>query len=222
MPPEDPTPPNPAPAPSFSQDDVNRIVAERLKKIGDVDALRAQAAKAAEYEGELARLREEAELAGKSEAEKAKARIEANEKRFRAELESRDKATAEATAKAAAAEAKYRAKVVDAQISSALVESKVHAPAHGTAMRDFLATAEIETDDDHKVTAVTVAGKRFSDVKQAAAAFLEANPFLLAHSGNGGSGSRPGITGGLRGVPLSKLSTEDLIAAGNAQRAATR
>lgn len=207
-----PTLPTGEPKPSdraFSQEDVDRIVKDRLKRIGDVDALSAKAKRADELEAELAQLREERELAGKSEAERAKAIAERTAARYERELQDERKRLADLSAERERIAGELRETRVGHQVSKALVEAKVYSAAMSDAQATFVRECEIETDERHGITAITFGGARFTSIGEAAAAFLKAKPYFASAPTTGGAGSRGGAPLGA-GRSLADLPPEEL------------
>lgn len=206
---------NPAPeSKTFTQDAVNALLAkerrafeaklkEHATKATDADTLRA----------ELEKLREEKELAGKSELERFERKYQTDVAALQRQIAERD------TAAKAAAEALHRERV-GTRLQAELGRAKVM-PAHldKAVKLASLELADVTIGDDGRVTATfgDLIDKPIADV---IAAWVKENDFLLpAPSGGAGTRSPNGLPAGKK---LTQLSNDELIAAGNARRNASR
>lgn len=206
----------------FSQADLDRIVGQRIgeatKKFSDFETLKSQAAKVAEYEAELTKLREEKETAGKS-AEEVN-RIAADRAAKALERE-RTEATTKLTAsekRAADAEAKYTTLVVSQNLGQGLDSAKVLPSAREKAIRLMREDAKIEMDDDGKVVGVTYNGIAYKTPAEAAEAFLKDNDFLASAPSVRGGRSTPPNSGGSGGAALFDLSQDELLSRASAHK----
>jgi len=203
-------------APKFTQADMDRVVTERVRKLtdelkslksvaGEVEALKQRAA---EFEAEKAKAAEEAELKGKSDAEKALIQFRKAEERAK-QLESESaKSRADYEAKIKARDEAIAAKTKRYGVIPAIAAGAAEGAAN-TALREFLASADVQLDDaGEDVASVTYEGKTYEKVSDAVKAFYERVPFL-AKPPAGGSGS-PRTPGGpvTAGQKLREMSPE--------------
>lgn len=210
-------PPPPPPPATFTQAQLDGIIADRLKKLtAELEPLKAAAAKTAELEATLAKEREERELLGKTEAEKARIAAEKASAKLALDRETALRETKAEKELRLAAEAKLTDHIKSTHVQSGLLAAKVHGPAITHATQLFALEAEIDLDEKSAVTAVRVGGISYATVALAAAEWLKANPHFAAAPA-GGTGQRPG-GGQLGGKPLHEQSVESLFAAGNALR----
>ena len=198
-----------APAKTFTQEDIDRIIAKERRsfeaKLKGSTELAEKAKRAEELEARLAELEEEKALAGKTAAEKAsqamateKARLEAEKVELAAELERARK--------------EHQMTRASNALSTALSSAGVFPGAAEDALASLMSNSEMEWDDNGKLIAITLEldGTRYDDPKKAAAAFL-AKKTHFANGSPGGSGTRlPGNGGNTSGRPLYELSSEEL------------
>lgn len=196
--------------PKYSDKQVNDLIAKERRSLeAKLKAEHEAAIKAAREEAEAAK--NEAALAGKSAEEKAKLIAESEAKKRAAEAERIAKDLAETKARADGAEARLRDYQITGAASSALLEAKVIPTAATAAVKLFKLDAKVDLDDDGKVTGVTLDGTFHKTMKEAAEAFLKANPHF-APAPAGGSGTPRGGVGAAYGRPLHEMSTSELLA----------
>lgn len=181
-------------------------LAERDTKLTDFEK------RFGEFEAEKAKAAEEAELKGKSEAEKALIQfkkaderakaLEADIAKTRADYEGKLKASSEALA------AKTKRYSVLPAIAAGAADG-----ASATALREFLASADVQLDEaGEDVASVTYEGKTYDKVADAVKAFYERAPFL-AKPPAGGAGSPRTVSGGAPKGPSQFASGADAFAA---------
>jgi len=215
-------PPAP-PAPQFTQADLDRIVGERLGKTrAEMARLSSEHAAAQEAlaarETELGTIREETELKGKSELERLQHQIEKLTQGSRKTEQEWAQKVSAAEKQAASAAEKHVSYLKRSQISTALVGAEVVPAALDDALGSFLATADIDTDEDGKIVRVLVGGKPFASTIDAAKHFLAEKPhFAKAAPGGAGGKRRVGIPGD--NGESEAFSPAQLISMGRASRA---
>lgn len=205
------------PVPKHTDDDVNRIVAERVKKST------AEAAEAKAKLDELTKAQTEAqakidelELRGKSEADKARIAAEKAAKKIEEERELAVKGKADSDAKALASDTKLRSYVLSTSATQALIAAKVLPDGVKHAVRAFLDDVKIETDADHTITSIQFEGVAKTTLAEAAIEWLKKNPVFAPHVGGGGTRGGAGGTHG--GRPLHELSSTELLELDAAQQ----
>lgn len=186
----------PADAPKYTDKQLNDLIAKNNAKLEAKLKAEAEAAAKA-LRDELEAAKNEAALAGKSAEEKAKLIAESDAKKRAAEAERVAKDLADTKARAESAEARLRDYQVTQAASTALVEAKVLSGATVAATKLFKLDAKVDIDDQSgAVTGVTLDGVFHKTMKEAAEAFLKANPhFQSAPAGGSGTprtGSAPG------------------------------
>lgn len=186
------------PAKTFSQEDVNAMIAKERKaleaKFADYEDLKGKVGEVDELKKQLESIREEAELKGKSEAEKARIQLEKRMQQFEQRVAQAEKERDEAKAAAETA-SKARLDVIKRhQVMAALQSHKVSDLDEAT--HSFLRHAEIETDDDGNITGIAVGDGHFDKPEQAAAAFLKLKPTYAPFPGGGSGGVGPNAGGG--------------------------
>lgn len=185
----------PADAPKYTDKQLNDLIAKNNAKLEAKLKAEAEAAAKA-LRDELEAAKNEAALAGKSAEEKAKLIAESDAKKRAAEAERVAKDLADTKARAESAEARLRDYQVTQAASTALVEAKVLSGASIAATKLFKLDAKVDIDESGAVTGVTLDGVFHKTMKEAAEAFLKANPhFQSAPAGGSGTprtGSAPG------------------------------
>jgi hypothetical protein len=205
----------PPPEKTFTQADLDRIVGQRLgeatKKFSDYEDVKSKAAKAAEYETELAKLREEKEMAGKSAEERE--RISAKKAADAMERERQELMTKiQAAEQRAENESKLRRNlIVNNGLGSALDGANVLTSAREDAIETFRNRSQVEIDDEGKIVSVTYGGVAYKSAAEAAVAFLKEKDHFASARVRGPGGSSP--------VPGSILGTHDGGNGGGAQNA---
>lgn len=196
---------------TFSQEDVDRIVADRVKKLkGEVDSLRASVAdidtikaKLADADAEREKAREEAELKGKSELEKLQHQLKKSD-------EARKASEADWTRQRTEYEAKVKQSadglsdyVRRHNVQSALAEAGLTPKAAKAAVLAFMHEAQIEMGEANELKSIAVGGKTFDKPSDAAKHFLSENPFFAAAPAGGAGTPRPGNGGAPNAQPNS-------------------
>lgn len=196
---------------SFTQEQVNQIVADRVKKsqaelaamaekLKELDAIKA---KLAEADAEREKAREEAELKGKSELEKLQIQLKKADE-ARKSLESDwGKRLAEEQSKAKAAADGLTDYVRRHLVQSALSEAGLAPKAGKAATLAFLTEAQIELSEGHEIKSIAVGGKTFDKPAEAAKHFLAENPYFAAAPAGGSNTPRPGTGGNTAAAPGS-------------------
>jgi hypothetical protein len=206
---------------TFTQADLDRIVGQRVgeatKKFAGFDELKGKAEKAAEYEAELAKLREEKENAGKTAEERE--RIAATKAAAVMERERQDlmtKITA-AEARAESAEKRRRDLIVDGGLGAALDGANVLAKARADAVDAFRNHSKVELDDDDgRILTVTYGGVAYKTAAEAALAFLKEKDHFASGRIVGGNSQPP--NGGSAQQNFQNVSSESLISQGLSAR----
>jgi hypothetical protein len=205
---------------TFTQADLDRIVGQRVgeatKKFAGFDELKGKAEKAAEYEAELTKLREEKENAGKSAEERE--RIAATKAAAAMERERQDlmtKITA-AEARAESAEKRRRDLIVDGGLGAALDGANVLAKARTDAVDAFRNHSKVELDDDGKILTVTYGGVAYKTASEAALAFLKEKDHFASGRIVGGNTQPPNGRSAPQNV--QNVSSESLISQGLSAR----
>lgn len=204
-------------AKTFSQEDVNRIVSERVKKMqADLDAAKSALgdletikAKLAEADSEREKAREEAELKGKSELEKLQIQLKKANDAASASAAEWSKKYAEQEKATLAEREKFVSHVTRSTLTEALAASGALGTAIGDATLSLLSEAQIERDENAGIKSITVGGKSFEKAADAAKHFLSTKPFYAAPA-KGGAGSNPNAVTGPRGPgDVSKTSIDE-------------
>lgn len=206
------------PAKTFTQADLDRIVGQRVgeatKKYADYEAVKAQAAKVADFEAQLQKLTEEKELLGKSAEEQQRIQAERIAKQIERERsEMQTKLTAAEQARDAS-DRKLRDFLISSALGSALDGANVMSKAREKAIRAFRDEVQVELDDAGKITSIIYAGVSQKSVADAAAAFLKDNDFYAsAGEISGGGSKKPNAGGGSTTPELLNMSPEQAMAA---------
>lgn len=208
------------PPKTFTQEDVDRIVTQRLsserKKFADYDQLKEQAGKVPELSKQLEELNEKLELAGKGEEEKQRLLAEKLQAKIEREKDEIARERDEAQAAAQAAAQALRTTRIEHQLTAALTTGKALPSAIEKATRIFMQDAQIEVDEDTgRVTSVTLDDVPYSDLTKATEAFLKANPYFAAAPQGGGGTRNPNGGGG--GKSRDRMSPRELAMEGLAQ-----
>lgn len=193
---------------TFTQEQVNAIVSERVKKLqAQLDAasglskeLEAIKAKLAEADEREKTAREEAELKGKSELEKLQIQLKKSTELFEATKRDHAKALADEQAKVQAATNGLSDYVRRHLVQSALAEAGVSPKATKDAVLAFMSEAQIELGETHDIKALAVGGKTFEKATEAAKHFLSEKPYFAAAPQGGNGTPRP--NGGGAGAPV--------------------
>jgi hypothetical protein len=208
-----PAPPAP-PERTFQQADVDRIVQERVRSLNDkLKTYEASQQRLAEIEQKLAeadereqKAREEAELKGKTEVEKLQHQVHKATEAARVRDAEWQKKLADADTLKQQAEQRFVDFVKRSAVSDALIAAGLIKGASKDATQSFLSEAQIELSDDHQVRSITVGGKSFERVADAAKHFLTEKPYF-AEALLGGAGSpRSSVTGAQDGQSAQSLS----------------
>ncbi len=219
--------PDPDPAPgggkTFTQDEVNAIVQERVGKMKtQLDAATAALADLETIKQKLAEAdaaREEAteaeKLKGKSEVEKLQHNLQkATDKQKQLDAEWKAKVDAAEAAAAKAVES-HRGYVQRHLVSSALNDAGIAKGASKAATLAFLTEAQIELDDDLTPKSVAVGGKSFAKLEEAAKQYVLDNPFFAANPGGGSGAPRNALGSGGGPLTVDTIPTLDgLLSAG--------
>lgn len=205
-------------AKTFTQDDVNAIIAKERKtwEAKSGEALKAakeeSATKLSELQAQFDAMKTEFEDSKLSAADKEKKAAEraqnaANTKI--AELQTAIKAEQEKTA---AATATLQGERVSRHLSAGLNAANVFKGALADAVDAFGKVAKVDLDESGKLTTVTLGEASYTDIKEAATAFLKERPhFQKGPPGGTGSGS-PGSSD-FGGKPMHEASDDELWAA---------
>jgi len=194
---------DPAPAPKFTQDDIDRIVTSRLRKSqGEQTAMASQLE---EMKARLEEMRVANEGKGDEDAAKRVARqLEQSQEQIKTLQAEREQLANTATA----ASQSRDAYIIQQQATQALLSSGVLTSALGHATADFIRNAELETVDGKHTVIVRVDGVPYEDsgdgkeLAKAAAKYLAANTFYQAAKTGSGSGSP---TSGGKGPPMQGM-----------------
>lgn len=214
-----------APAKTFTQADVDRIVQDRVGKLNErIKAQDTQLARLAEIEKKLAeadereaKAREEAELKGKSELEKLQIQIQKSTEAAKKAEADWQKKLAEVETQKTHAEKRFLDHVTRSAVSDALSLAGVVKTGAQDAALSFLSSAQIELDEGHKVKTVVVGGRSFDNPVEAAKHFLAEKPHF-AEAPPGGSGNPRNGTGAPPGArtptTVAGLLTQGLVEMG--------
>jgi hypothetical protein len=208
---------------TFSQEEVNAIVQERVGKLKT--QLDAATASLADFESVKARLAEadaareeqleQEKLKGKSEVEKLQHNLQKatdTQKRLEADWQAKLLAAEQATAKANDA---HRSYVQRHLVSTALTDAGIAKGASKAATLTFLSEAQIELDDNLEPKSVAVGGKSFGKLADAAKQYLADNPFFAGRSDGGSNSPRSPLTGNGAPPPVDSIANLDgLLSAG--------
>lgn len=203
---------------TYTKDDIERIVKQRLKKAEAENAkLAANAEKAAKdleaLSAKFAKLEEAHEASGKSEIEKELAKTQRALAKLEAEKADAVKAATEAAALAAQATAGLKTTKLEAMLREGLRSSKAHGQGLDQAVRLML--AEGATLDDEGAFTMKLGEVPYDKPADAAKKWLEANSHF-AEGTAGGAGTRIGGSNGKLHTPaeLDAMPTTSLIATG--------
>jgi hypothetical protein len=195
--------PAPGGGKTFSQEELNAIVQERVGKLkvqldaqaaalADLDSIKARLAEAdAAREEQL----EQEKLKGKSELEKLQHNLQKStdkQKQLEAEWAAKVAAAEQNAAKAADA---HRGYVQRHLVSSALSDAGIAKGASKAATLTFLSEAQIELDDNLEPKSVAVGGKSFTKLAEAAKQYLVDNPYFAGKQDGGSNSPRSPLNG---------------------------
>lgn len=202
--------PNPGgggdPPKTFTQDEVNAIIAKETgkvtKKFADYDDVKAKVAKVTELETKLAELQEAAELAGKTATEREQALAAKAQKKIQDELTAAIEGKTTFEKELLAERAAHNTTRLHHVLAQALNEAGALPKAQAKALAAMAAECTPEWNDKGELVSVLleVDGTKYltADLTKAAQSYLKENPFFAA-GGKGGTGaSRPTTTGGGR------------------------
>jgi hypothetical protein len=207
---------------TFKQEDVDRIVQERVGKmktqldaateaLKELDAIKT---KLADADKERQDALDAKELEGKSAEDKLKIQLTKASDLLKAKEAEWAKKHSDAEALAKQHETRFVDHVKRSAVTDALVASGVLGSAVGDAAQSFLGEAQLELDEKHGIKSLVVGGKTFEKPADAAKHFLSTKPYY-ASAPSGGSGN-PRLSGG--GAPsagdVSKTSADDDFAVG--------
>jgi hypothetical protein len=208
---------------TFSQDEVNTIVQERVGKLkvqldaataalSELDSIKTRLAEAdAAREEQL----EQEKLKGKSELEKLQHNLQKStekQKQLEAEWQAKVAAAEQNAAKAADA---HRGYVQRHLVSSALADAGIAKGASKAATLTFLSEAQIELDDNLEPKSVAVGGKSFAKLAEAAKQYLTDNPYFAGKSDGGSGAPRSPLHGNGAQLPVDQHANIDsLLSAG--------
>ncbi|HST56296.1 MAG TPA: hypothetical protein VLJ42_10465 [Solirubrobacteraceae bacterium] len=206
MPPEDTR--------TFTQEEVNTLLAkERRTDRAEIESLRAQLGEHATTAAEAAKRLTEVEgqlRATTAERDAAKAEHEQARTAHAAELNTLQARHTE-TLKSHRDAAEERA------LQEALVATgELHAPALGSALREFRRLIVVESDDAGKIGAITFKGARFDKPADAGRAYLKEHPWFAKGAAGGGGHTRPttGHANGGGGLDLTNANIAALAERG--------
>lgn len=207
-PPPEPAPPQPA---TFTQEQVNALIAKE-RKASEAKFERTLAERTAETNAKLAELQQAQEDAGKSAAEKAQAQAARERAVIEAKLADTAKTLAERDALVAARTQELRDTRLDYEIGGLFAARKVMPEAQRAASLVFRADAKFEHDDSGKVIAVDLGNKRFDSVAAAMDEWMKTNGAIYVAAPAGGAGTKPG-SAGTGGRKLVDMTDDELLAA---------
>ena len=200
---------------TFSQEEVNAIIAKERKsweaKSGEAlkQAKDEAATKQKELQEQLDALKSEFEDSKLSAADKEKKAAERAQNAMKdqiAQLQASIKAEQEKTEAAAAT---LRGERIARHLSSGLTAANVFKGALSDAIDAFGKVAKVELDDNGQPTTVTMGESAFTDIKEAATAFLKDRPHFQTGTA-GGAGTRPPNGSDFGGKPMHEASDDDL------------
>lgn len=204
---------------TFTQAELNALIAKE-RRASEERLGKQFAEERAKTQTELEELRTKFEESGKSAAEKERLA----EQRARAAAETKLAEQAKLLAERDTLLARHQQELRDTrlghELDSLLAAKKVLPEAMRAARLVFLADAKVEYDAENKVVGVDVGPKRFASVAEAIDDWMKANGAIYLAAPAGGAGTRMGNGGPSK--PFYQQSTEENIAAANAQRAARR
>jgi hypothetical protein len=183
---------------SFSQEDVNRIVAKERKRFEQELASRPAPESFQELQRKLEAVSEEKELAGKSQMEKI-------QHQYMKDLEKRERHNLELQKRLESLDNEYkqaqetlRNERTSRAFRDALLSNGVHAPAAEDALKVLMSTVrDVEQTEDGRIKA-TFGKLMDEEPAKIAQQFLRERPFYASAS-SGGAGTRPS-----NGSPIPK------------------
>ena len=197
-----------AETPKYTDKQLNDLIAK--EKASVERKLKAEAEAAAKaLRDELEAAKNEAALAGKSAEEKAKLIAESDAKKRAAEAERAAKEAADFKSRAEASEAALRDLRISHAASAAFAEAKT-VGSITSATRLFMLDAKVDLDDAGKITGITLDGAYHKTMKEAAEAFLKANPNFAPAPAGGSGTARSGVA--THGRRLEDMTDEELWA----------
>lgn len=208
------------PPKTFTQEQVNSFLAKEQKKIEDRLAKQYGEA-SAKTQAELDALKIQIEENGKSAAEKERLAAERARAGMESKLSEQSKAIAERDALLAQSNQRLRDTLVDHELNALFAKANVMPAMMRAALLVFRNDAKLEHGDDGAITSVDVGTKRFASLGEAVADWMKENGAGYTAAPKGGAGTQLGNAGSGSG-PAFKRSTDDNIAAADAQRASRR
>lgn len=205
----------------FTQEQVNKIVQERLGKVQDeLRAAKEIAAKVTDLEKRLAdadaekqKAADEAEVKGKTELEKIQIQLKKAQDAFKADTDKWSRERAEFEGKLKESGQKLTDFVKRHHVLPHLASGAADGAAKVAEMA-FFAEAQIELGEDNVLKSISVGGKSFEKAEDAAKHFYSTAPYLAKPPTSGGAGSdrRPG--GQINPKSFENSTPEELMQAG--------
>lgn len=208
------------PPKTFTQDDVNRIVGQRVgeatKKFADYDSLKQAASEVPTLKQRLEELEADKAKQGKTAEEIQRMEADKAARQLQREREDANTKLTAAEKRALDAENALRTERTERALGAGLDGANVFAAAREDAVLLFSAASKVEFDDAGKVASVTYNAVAYKTAADAAKAFLKDRPHLASAGRPAGGGTTPPSGGGgMNGRPLYELSEDELLQRAN-------
>lgn len=215
----DPTPPPSDSGKTFTQEDVDRIIAKRLAaKEKEIAKLAAENEKTSkrfeEMNAKFEELSAKYEETNKSDVERELIKAQRAIAKYQDKIKALEEQAAEATKTATEARSTLKQRELESALRSGLLKAKAHTRGLDQAVKILISEGRAEVDDEGRVT-LTIGDVPYDDPAEAAERWLQANPHF-AEGMLGGSGTpMPGKGGGFMSLEqMDKMSPDALLKAG--------
>lgn len=204
---------------TFTQEDVDRIIAKRLAaKEKELAKLAAENEKTSKRFEEMSAKFEELsakyEETNKSDVERELIKAQRAIAKYQDRIKALEEQAAEATKTATEARSTLKQRELESALRSGLLKAKAHARGLDQAVKILISEGRAEVDDEGRIT-LTIGDVPYDDPAEAAERWLQANPHF-AEGMLGGSGTpMPGKGGGFMSLEqMDKMSPDALLKAG--------
>lgn len=205
---------------TFTQEDVDKIIQERVGKLTDkLKVAEAAAAEVAElkkrvgdFDEEKRQAALEAELKGKTELEKAQLLYTKAQEKLKALETELAKSKTDGAAALQAKDAELTTFRKQTIVGTVLSAGAANERAAGHALRTFMSEAEIELDEKGALKGISYDGKTYAKPEEAAKAFYDVNTHFAKPANGGSGGPKQPIGGGHQ--PAANQGVASLLSSG--------